>query len=159
MADLHSSSSSVRVRKTASGDEFLLARPNKGGHWTLPTDDLGAYALAGWWPARLLDSAHVGPEVRAAILDFQLGNQKLDHQSETGNKMSDEIRRLENQIAQIRERQSKRTDFAPGEIHAITQNDAAGRPITKYVGHEGACWDSFGFGTRYVRRFMTPGNK
>jgi hypothetical protein len=70
-----------------------------------------------------------------------------------------EIRRLQDQLAQLKERQTKKTVFAPGEIHAITQADPSGRPITRYVGHEDACWAQFASPFRYVRRFNTPGNR
>src|SRR5258706_62964 len=43
-----------------------------------------------------------------------------------------------------------------GQLRAITKVDATGRPITRYVGSDGACWDQFNPAPRYVRRFMTP---
>jgi hypothetical protein len=47
--------------------------------------------------------------------------------------------------------------FKPGELRAIVSVDASGRPITRYIGHAGACWDVFNQGVRHVTRFMTPG--
>jgi hypothetical protein len=47
--------------------------------------------------------------------------------------------------------------FAPGELRPIVTRDQSGREITRYIGHEGACWDRFHQGVRHVRRFVTPG--
>jgi hypothetical protein len=51
--------------------------------------------------------------------------------------------------------------FRPGQMHPIVINDGAGRPITKYIGHQGACWDQFCPPTRFAREglasFKTPG--
>jgi hypothetical protein len=47
--------------------------------------------------------------------------------------------------------------FRPGELRAVVMMDGANRPITKYIGHEGACWDQFNPPVRHVRRFNTAG--
>jgi hypothetical protein len=47
--------------------------------------------------------------------------------------------------------------FLPGQLRAIKTRDPSGREITKYVGHQGACWDQFNQGVRYVRRLLTAG--
>jgi hypothetical protein len=44
-------------------------------------------------------------------------------------------------------------------LHAFTAPDPSGRPITKYAGADGACWDQFNPPYRHVRRFLTPGTK
>jgi hypothetical protein len=48
------------------------------------------------------------------------------------------------------------SSFEPGVMRPVVTRDAAGRPVIRYVGHEGACWDRFNPPVRYVRRFMTP---
>ncbi|MGO9039043.1 MAG: hypothetical protein ACLQKH_13755 [Steroidobacteraceae bacterium] len=49
------------------------------------------------------------------------------------------------------------TSFRPGQIRPVSQPDASGRPITRYVGDQNACWDQFNPPFRYVRRFNTAG--
>jgi hypothetical protein len=44
-----------------------------------------------------------------------------------------------------------------GPLHAVTTLDAAGRPITKYFGSAGSCWDRFNPPIKYIRRFNTSG--
>jgi hypothetical protein len=41
--------------------------------------------------------------------------------------------------------------FRPGELRAVIRNDAAGRPITRYVGDPNACWDQFCPPTRFAK--------
>jgi hypothetical protein len=47
--------------------------------------------------------------------------------------------------------------LAPGQLRAITTMDASNRPITRYVGSAGACWDQFNPPYRYVRGFNVAG--
>jgi hypothetical protein len=55
------------------------------------------------------------------------------------------------------------SQFKPGEMRAITRHDQAGRMITRYVGHEGACWDKFCPPTKFAREglasFKTGSNR
>jgi hypothetical protein len=46
-------------------------------------------------------------------------------------------------------------NYAPGELRAIKRQDATGRELTSYVGHEGSCWDQFNPPVRHVVRFNT----
>jgi hypothetical protein len=74
--------------------------------------------------------------------------------------MSAELAALRRENAEIRARYGLppvKPTYQPGELHAIIQNDGAGRPITTYRGHEGACWDQFAMPVRYVKRFNVPG--
>lgn len=48
-------------------------------------------------------------------------------------------------------------NYKPGELRALHTRDPSGREITKYVGHEGACWAQFAPPIRHVRRILTPG--
>lgn len=45
----------------------------------------------------------------------------------------------------------------PGQLVAITKPDASGRPVTRYVGDDGACWNRFNAIPRYVLRFRQRG--
>lgn len=45
----------------------------------------------------------------------------------------------------------------PGELRAVVTLDAANRPITRYVGGDGACWNQFNPPVRHVQRFNTSG--
>jgi len=47
--------------------------------------------------------------------------------------------------------------FGPDELRPVVTMDAAGRPITRYLGRDGACWDRFNPPIRHVTRIMTPG--
>jgi hypothetical protein len=49
------------------------------------------------------------------------------------------------------------SSYKPGQLRAIVSADASGRPITKYVGHAGACWDRFNAPIRHVTRIGAPG--
>jgi hypothetical protein len=44
-----------------------------------------------------------------------------------------------------------------GPLHAVTTLDAANRPITKYFGGDGSCWDRFNPPIKYIRRFNVAG--
>jgi hypothetical protein len=44
-----------------------------------------------------------------------------------------------------------------GPLHAVTTMDASNRPVTKYFGSDGSCWDQFNPPFRYVTRINTPG--
>jgi hypothetical protein len=44
-----------------------------------------------------------------------------------------------------------------GPLHAVTTLDAANRPITKYFGSDGSCWDRFNPPIKYIRRFNVAG--
>jgi hypothetical protein len=46
-------------------------------------------------------------------------------------------------------------NYGPGELRAIKRQDATGRELTSYVGHEGSCWDQFNQQPRYVTKFNT----
>jgi hypothetical protein len=46
--------------------------------------------------------------------------------------------------------------FKAGELRPIITRDPSGREITKYIGHDGACWDQFNPPIRHVRRINTP---
>jgi hypothetical protein len=41
--------------------------------------------------------------------------------------------------------------FRPGELRAIVSMDQAGRPVTRYIGHPGGCWDRFTPPSRFAQ--------
>jgi chemotaxis protein histidine kinase CheA len=45
-----------------------------------------------------------------------------------------------------------------GVMIPVRNKDAAGREITRYVGHADSCWDQFNPPVRYLRRILTPGS-
>ena len=69
-----------------------------------------------------------------------------------------DFKRLKDEEAQ-RQGRAVQKQYKPGEIYAIKTADPSGRVITRYVGHEGSCWDQFNPGVRYVRRLLTPANR